>query len=185
MKVRPKVTLRHVVESDLPLLCRLEASSVGHGDFAPTRMTSPHSLLKRFEKDGFSSEEGERFMVCDETGAVVGSVSHFPAHFYSSAKEIGWEIHDPARRGQGYGTAAARALVDYLFENYPINRICCATDVRNAASRRTAENAGMQLEGQLRGLFFLDGEYIDNAVYGILRADWQSARDAARRRPTE
>jgi len=171
------VSLRPVRESDLPLLIQRAGSTEGRSEFESGRLSGEQSLKKRFAEDGLSSEAVERLMVCDESGAVIGDVSHILAHRYSTAREIGWSIHDPALRGRGYGTAAARALVDYLFENFEaVHRICCNTDPANIASRRIAEKAGLQFEGLLRGVIFVRGAYVDGAVYGILRPEWLEGR---------
>lgn len=170
-----QVSLRHVSEADLPLLCQRAADMAARGEFEATRMTAPHSIHQRFAESGFSSEEAERLLICAEGGEVVGEVSHFLAHRYASAREIGWSIFDPALRGQGYGSAAARALVDYLFNNFDINRICCSTAPGNIGSRRIAEKAGLRYEGCLRGVVFIRGEYVDSEVFGILRADWRGS----------
>src|SRR5574343_541616 len=111
----PRVTLRHVTESDMPLLIR--------------SVTDP----------GFSSDDLERLLVINEEGRAVGDVVHFVAHRYSTAREIGWTVFDPADRGQGYGTAGARALVDYLFRALPIHRLCCSLSPDNIASARVAQ----------------------------------------------
>lgn len=174
-----RITLRPVRESDLPLLIQQATQSEWRGEFETTRLSGEHSVRRRFAEDGYSSESGERLLVCDERGEVIGSVSHFMAHRYSTAREIGWSIHDPALRGQGYGSAAARALVDYLFENFEnIYRICCNTAPANLGSRRIAEKAGMQYEGLLRSVIFIRGAYQDGAVYAILRPDWERQRAA-------
>jgi ribosomal-protein-alanine N-acetyltransferase len=168
-----QVSLRHVSEADLPLLCQRAAAMTWRGEFESTRMMAPQALRQRFADNGFSSEEAERLLICAEGGEVIGDVVHFLAHRYATAREIGWSIFDPALRGQGYGTAAAKALVDYLFDNFDINRICCSTAPGNIASRRIAEKAGLRFEGCLRGVVFIRGEYVDSEVFGILRADWQ------------
>lgn len=167
-----RVQLRHITEADLPLLCAQAANLDQRSEFESSVMTSPQALHKRFAENGFSSPEAERLLICTEAGEVIGSVSHFLAHRYSTAREVGWAIHDPALRGQGYGSAAAKALVDYLFNGFDIHRICCSTSPANMASRRIAEKAGLRYEGRLRGVVFVRGEYVDSDVFGILRDDW-------------
>ncbi|MCV2370704.1 GNAT family N-acetyltransferase [Roseateles oligotrophus] len=168
-----RVRLRHVTEADLPLLCLRAAAMEQRGEFESTRMSSPKSIHKRFAEDDFSSDDSERLLVCAEGGEVIGDVSHFLAHRYATARELGWSIFDPALRGQGFGTAAAQALVNYLFNNFNINRVCCSVSPGNIASRRIAEKAGLRYEGCLRGVVFIRGEYVDSEVFGLLRADWQ------------
>jgi RimJ/RimL family protein N-acetyltransferase len=168
-----RISLRPVTEADLPLLCQRAAAMELRGEFESSRMGSPRSIQKRFAEDGYSSDDSEKLLVCAEGGEVIGDVSHFVAHRYATARELGWAIHDPALRGQGYGSAAAKALVDYLFDNFAINRVCCGLVPGNLASRRVAEKAGLRFEGCLRGVVFVRGEYLDSEVFGLVRADWQ------------
>jgi RimJ/RimL family protein N-acetyltransferase len=48
---------------------------------------------------------------------------------------------------QGYGTEAARAVIDYAFETLEIERLLSAARVTNPASRRILEKCGFQWQG--------------------------------------
>jgi RimJ/RimL family protein N-acetyltransferase len=174
-----RITLRHVTEADLPILIRMAGDPMANGAFNPCRLVSPHSVQKRFHDNGFSSDENEVFLVCDETGAVIGDVLHFPAKRYATAREVGWRIHDPAHRNRGYATEAVTALVDYLFRAYPVNRIECNTSTENHASLRMAQKCGFVREGVLRGLVFVGGVYLDDVVLSILRSEWAMKKTVA------
>lgn len=175
----PAVTLRHVREEDMPQLIRSVTDPAWRSAFAPGRITAPVVLWQRFRDNGFSSDDMERLMVVNEEGRVVGDVVHFLAHRYSTAREIGWCVHDPADRSKGYGTAAARALVDYLFHSLPIHRLCCSLSPDNIASARVAQKAGFHCEGLMRGVVFSGGEYLDGEYYGMTREDWCLAKAAS------
>lgn len=171
-----RITLRHVMEEDLPILARQSALQGAIEGAGPAKMTSPHEVRKRFLEDGYSSAQRERLVMCDEADAVIGDVVHFQAKPYSSAREVGWTIHDPAKRGLGYGTEAIKALVDYLFRAYPIHRIECQSAVSNLASIRIAEKCGFTREGVARGMVFVQGEYQDDVLLSILRPEWEKIR---------
>ena len=168
-----RITLRHVTESDVPILAAVSGDTAARGEFNPSKIASPHAIKKRFQDTGFSSEEHELFLICNEFGAVIGDVVHFKAKRYSTAREIGWAIHDPDNRNRGYATEAVTALIDYLFNSFPINRIECSTATKNHASIRLAEKCGLIHEGVLRGLIFVGGIYMDDMVLSILRSEWE------------
>ncbi len=171
-----RITLRHVTEPDLSILARVSGDPVARGEFNKSRITSPHAIAKRFQDNGFSSDEHELLLICNELGAVIGDVVHFQARRYSTAREIGWTIHDPENRNRGYATEAVTALIDYLFKSFPINRIECSTATQNHASVRLAEKCGFVREGVLRGVVFVAGGYLDDVVLSILRSDWEPRR---------
>jgi RimJ/RimL family protein N-acetyltransferase len=168
-----RIALRHVTEPDLPILTKVSGDPVARGEFNPSRITSPQAIQKRFQDNGFSSDEHELLLICNEFEAVIGDVVHFKAKRYATAREIGWTIHDPANRNRGYATEAVTALIDYLFKSFPINRIECGTATQNHASIRLAEKCGLVREGVMRGLVFVGGVYLDEVVLSILRSDWE------------
>ena len=49
-------------------------------------------------------------------------------------------------RGQGLGTEAARAILDYGFEQLNLSRLICLVDRENLASIKVARNIGMTFE---------------------------------------
>jgi RimJ/RimL family protein N-acetyltransferase len=91
-------------------------------------------------------------------------------------REIGeavlWYTLHPAYWGQGYGTEAARALVDVGFRELGLHRIWADCDPRNAGSWRVLEKLGMRREGHLRENAFIKGEWVDSLIYGILAREW-------------
>jgi len=87
------------------------------------------------------------------------------------AAEVGMWIRADAA-GQGLGTRALRAVLEWGFAAWPWDRITWRCDARNVASRRVAEKAGMQFEGRLRGVRLLpDGTREDILCFAALRGE--------------
>ena len=78
----------------------------------------------------------------------------------------------PKHWGQGIATEAAGAVVSAAFANSKVPKVWASTNVQNIGSIRVLEKLGMQREG-LRRLY---GEDADNAVYGLLRVEWERIR---------
>ncbi len=77
----------------------------------------------------------------------------------------------PEFRGRGYGSAAQRLLVRYLFAHTQVNRVQAETEITNIAEQRALENAGFTREGVKRGATFRVGRWHDEVVYSVLRAE--------------
>ncbi len=75
-------------------------------------------------------------------GEIIGGVNleSVAAGIY----EIGWTIRQD-RRGKGYATEAAKALVDYAFEELHAEKIQAHCDSRNQASEKVMRKIGMIL----------------------------------------
>jgi [ribosomal protein S5]-alanine N-acetyltransferase len=105
-------------------------------------------------------------------GSVVGGIN-LRLDLANGLGELGYSI---ARRhwNRGYMTEAAGAVIDTAFSNLAdLNRIRAMTDVRNLSSQRVLEKVGMQKEGVLRQNRIERGEPMDEAWFGILRAEWE------------
>ncbi|MDF1512580.1 MAG: GNAT family protein [Anaerolineae bacterium] len=90
--------------------------------------------------------------------------------------EIGMWIRKD-RSGQGLGTNLLCDLLNWGFTEWPWERLSWHCNVRNIASRRTAEKAGMVLEGQLRAYYRQsDGSRDDMLTFAALRGEWRDPR---------
>jgi [ribosomal protein S5]-alanine N-acetyltransferase len=85
---------------------------------------------------------------------------------------IGYGVHG-ALRGRGVSAEASKVVIDCAFESYSqLRKIRAHTDARNAGSTRVLEKLGFSREGILKSNQFVKGEFIDEAIYGLLRNEW-------------
>ena len=82
--------------------------------------------------------------------------------------EIGYWIGE-SHWGRGVMTTTVRAFCEALFAHTDIERIEAGAFLTNPASHRVLEKSGFTREGLLRRKYFKDGEFIDDAVYALLR----------------
>jgi len=98
---------------------------------------------------------------------------------------IGLYLHEPKRQqallgytfakaywGRGFGTDAARAVIQFGFKELKLHRISAMCDVRNIGSFRVMEKAGMRREGLFLQERFIKGHWRDTLVYSILAYEW-------------
>jgi len=189
--------LRPVAERDLPLLERLPVDPEMGGPLAWYGYGDAGAIRRRFQQDGFLTEDYGRLMVDTpagggaETGGrdaggrdaggpdaggleTVGLVSWNAVTHGPPAAARCWNVGIvllPEARNRGIGTAAQRALAAYLFEVTPVMRLEATTLVGNVAERRALEKAGFTAEGVLRSATFVGGAWRDVAIYSRLRTD--------------
>ena len=167
-----RVRLRPVQEADLETLTENHSRDADPWNWF--KYTSADGLRRRFAADGMLSEEAGTLAVETPEGTLAGSVSWFTVqHGPSSAcraLNIGISLF-PAHRKRGYGSAAQRALAEYLFATTLTERIEAETDAENTAEQRALERAGFTREGVLRHTQFRAGRWRDNVIYSVLRAE--------------
>lgn len=93
----------------------------------------------------------------------------------SGNAEIGMWIR-AGEAGKGLGTAVLKALIQWGFTEWHWNRLAWKCDVENVASQRTAEKAGLTLEGTLRKYLpnHHGGAKRNALYYAILKEEWES-----------
>jgi RimJ/RimL family protein N-acetyltransferase len=96
--------------------------------------------------------------------------------------ELGY-ILSPAARGRGIATAAASAIIEWLFEDPQRTRILADLHPDNVASARVVERLGFIYEGCSRQSYWVGDVVSDDAHYGLLRSDWQVWNTRLRTRP--
>ncbi|GIF75760.1 GNAT family N-acetyltransferase [Asanoa siamensis] len=77
-----------------------------------------------------------------------------------------------AMRGGGLGTDAVRVLCHYAFRVRGLHRLQLETLADNTAMTGAAERVGFRREGTLRRNSWVDGEFLDEAVFGLLAEEW-------------
>lgn len=91
----------------------------------------------------------------------LGSVYIRDIDRHHNKAEYGIFIGEPEGRGRGVGTAAARLMLRYCFEEEKLHRVYLRALSDNIAAIRSYEKAGFMKEGYLRDDVCLDGVYRD------------------------
>jgi ribosomal-protein-serine acetyltransferase len=78
--------------------------------------------------------------------------------------------------GKGIITAAVSAILAYAFDHLHLNRVELRCATGNEASRRVAERLGFSWEGVLRQVECLNGDFVDQHVYGLLAGEFEPHR---------
>ena len=83
------------------------------------------------------------------------------------------------RHNVGFMAVEAMAeVIRFGFAELELLRFWGEGDPRNPASLRVMEKLGMVKEGHLRHNAFIQGEWCDSVVYGLLREEWRSSANS-------
>ena len=179
----PRLTLRPVIPADRADLIALEADpevmfylnggrpvpeeGVFNGEYLTPRGTEPEVMA----------------MLDRETGAFQGWIAFFDDGLQDGMRrsEIGYRLHRTAW-GKGLATEAARALIDWAFDQGGYDCVRASTMAVNLGSRRVMEKAGMC---HVKTVFPLFSDPIPSSdqgevIYEIRRIPYQAASAANR-----
>lgn len=175
------VTLHPATEEDVPFLVENE------NDPRIRRTTSRY--LPRDEEyarkrlGGTMGRDGNTIclLVCAEGDPVgfVYLVRERPNDEVNRHGELAYWITADAW-GNGYATAASKALLDHAFDRLNLHRVTAKAFEDNTDSRQVLEKLGFAEEGASRDAAYLNGEYRDFVRYGLLREEWNEADGPSR-----
>jgi RimJ/RimL family protein N-acetyltransferase len=118
-------------------------------------------------KDGFF------FTICRPGGdEVVGFAWLWHINYRDRKGEFAIFLTETDLMGRGLGTDALNAVLDFGFNNLPLERVYLHVRAGNRAAVRSYEKAGMSVEGTLRKSTLFRGELVDDLVMAILREEW-------------
>lgn len=169
--ITERLLLRPFLLSDATAVQRL----AGNREVADTTLSIPHPYLDGMAEAWIASHQGAwtrhecaTFAITEAEAGLVGAIS-LRIELPQRRAELGYWIGRPYW-DRGFATEAARAMLDFGLHRLSLHRIYAFHFVRNPASGRVMEKAGMQHEGTLRGHFYRWGAPEDVAVWGLLSA---------------
>lgn len=167
--------LRPARAEDFWLLERQAVDPEAGGEFNWSGYRDVQSLRRRFDENGLIGPDGGYLVVVADDAAVGTVVWTKVTHGIAAwwCWTIGISL-SPEHRGRGFGTAAQKLLVSYLFETGPVERIQAFTDIDNLVQQRILEKLGFRREGELRSVQFRQGRWRDMFLYALLRADYRA-----------
>jgi RimJ/RimL family protein N-acetyltransferase len=114
-----------------------------------------------------------RFVICRlDDDAAIGRTDLFDIDRDNGSLAFGITIGDPSLWGQGFGTDAVNALVDFAFGQLRMERVWLDTDHVNTRAQAAYKKAGFSVEGRLRHAWFQDGRWSDDIRMSLLRDEW-------------
>ncbi|WP_256006912.1 GNAT family N-acetyltransferase [Pedobacter deserti] len=175
----------HIIETQ-----RLKLKRLGHDDFIYIFNNWQKPEIKRFF--GHRNEEEYRlarlkfekgyvsynrsilfFLIIDKfDDCVIGECSFhnwYPDH---RRAELGYSIKTDAYKNKGLMSEALAAVIAYGFNEMNLHRIEALVGTRNVPSLRLVEKFGFSKEGVLKEHYFINGQYEDSAVFGLLKSDY-------------
>lgn len=179
-----RVTLRPLSEGDAPAL--LEAATA-----------SREALRRRLSwaASDATAEGTARFIAAAREAAASGAAltwGVFEAKGGALAGVASLEELEPADRGharlalwvrtgrtdRGFATEAGKLVVEHAFKRLELRRLSARLDPANRAFRRVLKKLGFRYEGCLRADKRLNGRWIDQECWGMLRGDRPPAKGA-------
>jgi RimJ/RimL family protein N-acetyltransferase len=105
----------------------------------------------------------------DHQGECIGAIGIHPqADIMERNAELGYWLSENFW-GKGIVSACVKEMLEYGFNQFPINRIYARPFGSNLASQKVLEKSGFKLEARLEKVIFKNGIYEDELIYAVRR----------------
>ncbi|MDI1290082.1 MAG: UDP-4-amino-4,6-dideoxy-N-acetyl-beta-L-altrosamine N-acetyltransferase, partial [bacterium] len=96
-------------------------------------------------------------------------------------RKASWAYYlaSPAVRGKGVGAFVEVFVLDHVFGDLKLNKLCCEVLLENEAVWKMHESFGFQREALYRDHVWKGGQPHDVVGLAILAADWAQAREVS------
>ena len=172
-----KVRLRELRLSDAPSLCELLTTEEVSRFISP-----PPTTVEGFERfiQWTNRERMAGRYICfavvpDGLDSAVGIFQIRQLEPTFATAEWGFALGS-AFWGTGVFMDAAKLTVQFAFETVGVHRLEARAAVLNGRGNGALAKIGAVKEGMLRRSFLRNGEYLDQALWSIVRDDWRQAK---------
>jgi len=91
----------------------------------------------------------------------IGNIRLHSFSKFNKRVEVGILIWDKNEWGKGYATESLEELIDFLFENWDIHKVCAEYYSINEGSKKIFEKLGFKKEGIFKDHFLVNGKFVD------------------------
>ena len=107
-----------------------------------------------------------------DSNKLIGTCQLLNINYISRSAELQIRIGQKSEQGLGYGTAAIHLLISHAFKDLNLNRISVQVFSTNVRALHVYEKIGFKKEGILRQAAYIDGQYSDIIVLGLIKAEY-------------
>lgn len=166
-----KIFLRPSVDSDMEYLLNW------YNDYELNRLAgwSSSKATEGRLKFNYSKSYGYdpmNLIIDNEDGKPIGTIQLYDFSDIDKTCKLGIRIGDKTHWGKGYGEDAVNTILEYAFTKMDINRVSLRVYEFNERAARCYLKCGFENEGRARKSAFIDGQYYDEILMGILKSDF-------------
>lgn len=167
-----KVYLRPIENEDLDLFYKHLWNEEMRRLTGTQAVFSRAGVQKWFENNSLDSNRIDLVICLQESGEMIGDIAMLDIDHHNRNAVVRIAIFEENFCGNGYGTEAMHLLLKHGFEIENLHRIGLDVFSYNSRAIKTYEKLGFKREGVIRDELFLNGEYHDSILMGILEDEF-------------
>lgn len=117
-----------------------------------------------------------------ETDRLLGEIRLDNIDGQDKRASLAIGIYDRHRLGQGLGTEAIRLVLGHAFGDLNLHRVSVRVLAYNQRALRAYQKCGFLIEGREREAAFVNGQWHDDIIMGLLTHEFTATSAAVRNR---
>ncbi|MEC1345272.1 GNAT family protein [Bacillus haynesii] len=168
-----KVYLRPIEKGDMKSFYKAVQNEDIRYMTGTTREFTMEDLYEHYERIT-SDETRYDFAVCLKEGdRLIGDLSIMDIDRPNRKAGFRIALHSPAYLNKGYGSEAVRLAMRFTFERLHLNRLQLEVFSHNIRAMKAYEKAGFKKEGTIREALYMNEQYSDEIIMGILKREYE------------
>ena len=166
-----KIEIKYITEEHIPGFREAVGSVARERKYLGWVDAPPLKMTQKFVRSNIKNNYPQ-FIAVDEAEKVLGWCDIFPSELegLSHSGSLGIGLL-PEIRGRGVGSRLLTISIDHAFAN-GMTRVELDVYSTNPRAIRLYEKFGFQHEGVRRNGRFIDGEWSDRIMMGLLKEEW-------------
>jgi len=150
---------------------RSDSETNKYQGWIPKTVKDVNEFISKNPKEFNIPETWFQLVILDKkTKMIIGDVG---IHFIDNYQiEIGCTL-DKKYHGKGFATETLKGVVEHLFNKLDKHRIVTSIDPQNIDSIKLVERLGFRKEAHFKKSLLINGEWVDDIVYAILKTEWK------------
>jgi ribosomal-protein-serine acetyltransferase len=110
-----------------------------------------------------------------DSGEIAGYISTYTVDWLNKNTEIGYWIATPFT-GRGFAKEAIVLMLEFLFSECSLHRVCARTPAVNQKNRHILEKLKFSLEGELLEAGYIQKRWMNLALYSMISSTYKNIR---------
>jgi RimJ/RimL family protein N-acetyltransferase len=141
----PRLRLRRIIESDLPLFVAWSNSDLAHGSYLTPDRTDEVKGRENIVCGSYWNDVNRVFLIELKDGKPIGTLRYWLRSERRNCAVMAIKISEPAMRNKGYGTEAQKYLIIQLFQRLKMQSVEMYTDINNRPQQRCLQKLGFEI----------------------------------------
>lgn len=137
------------------------------------------TFIRRDELERKMYEDDEnRYAITElENNNLIGTIGFDQVNIPARSARLYLGLGDSRYWGKGYGFDCLTVFIEYLFQQWNFRRLTAETWQLNTRAISCYEKLGFLTEGKLREAYYVNGNYYDAVILGLLKDDFSGFKN--------